>query len=169
MTATRRVIHPALFRLVVAAAVAVGLAIPLAALSSSSADAAVSASVGMHAVKVAATRKGAKYRHGSQGPKAFDCSGLTRWSYKKVGKNLPRTAQGQWKATLHIRKAVPARRRPGLLLPRQARLPRGHLRRPRQDLARPAARQAGQEGPAVDVARAVRPGALTPRVLRAGQ
>ncbi|GAA4358645.1 C40 family peptidase [Angustibacter luteus] len=104
MTATRRVIHPALFRLVIGAAVAVGLAIPLAALSSSSADAAVSASVGMHAVKVAATRKGARYHHGSQGPKAFDCSGLTRWSYLKVGKRLPRTAQGQWNATAHIRK-----------------------------------------------------------------
>ena len=104
MTATRRVIHPALFRLVVAAAVAVGLAVPLAALTTSSADALVSASVSTKAVTMAATRKGAKYHRGSQGPKAFDCSGLTRWSYKKVGKKLPRTAQGQWKATWHIRK-----------------------------------------------------------------
>ena len=58
MTATRRVLHPNLFRLLVAAALAVGLTVPLSAISHQSAQAAVPAAVGMQAVKMAATRKG---------------------------------------------------------------------------------------------------------------
>ena len=105
MTATRRVLHPNLFRLLVAAALAVGLTVPLSAISHQSAQAAVPAAVGMQAVKMAATRKGTPYRHGAVGPRAFDCSGLTKWSYAKVGKRLSRTAQGQWKQTIHIKKS----------------------------------------------------------------
>jgi cell wall-associated NlpC family hydrolase len=105
MSATRRVVRPALFRLLVAAALAAGLAVPLALTSSGSASAAVPAVVAAKAVKMAASRHGTPYRHGATGPRAFDCSGLTRWSYAKVGKKLPRTAQGQWKATQHLKKS----------------------------------------------------------------
>ncbi|MFC6152169.1 C40 family peptidase [Nocardioides yefusunii] len=52
----------------------------------------------VRALKVARTKKGARYVYGATGPSAFDCSGLTSWSYKKVGKNLPRTAAAQAKA-----------------------------------------------------------------------
>jgi cell wall-associated NlpC family hydrolase len=113
MTATRRAVHPALIRLVFAAALAVGLAIPLAVAGTQSASAMVPAAVSARAVHMAATRHGTPYRHGATGPRAFDCSGLTRWSYAKVGKKLPRTAQGQWKRSIHIKAK---NRRPGDLV-----------------------------------------------------
>ncbi|MEU1127070.1 C40 family peptidase [Streptomyces sp. NPDC005899] len=54
------------------------------------------------ALKVAASKKGAPYRWGAAGPHRFDCSGLTLYSFKKVGKRLPRTAQQQYNSTRHI-------------------------------------------------------------------
>lgn len=52
------------------------------------------------ALSTAAAQKGDPYKSGAEGPNAFDCSGLTYYSYKKNGKTLPRTAQGQYdKAT----------------------------------------------------------------------
>ncbi|WFB07239.1 C40 family peptidase [Streptomyces sp. LX-29] len=54
------------------------------------------------ALKVAASKKGAPYRWGATGPNAFDCSGLTQYSYKKAGKKLPRTAASQYNKTRHI-------------------------------------------------------------------
>ncbi|MBT2529679.1 C40 family peptidase [Streptomyces sp. ISL-99] len=54
------------------------------------------------ALNVAASKKGAPYRYGAAGPSRFDCSGLTLYSYKKVGKSLPRTAQAQYNKTRHI-------------------------------------------------------------------
>ena len=36
---------------------------------------------------------------------SFDCSGLMQWSFKKLGYNLPRTAQEQYNATKRISKA----------------------------------------------------------------
>jgi cell wall-associated NlpC family hydrolase len=104
MTATRRSFHPALVRLALAAALALGLTLPHLVSTAPSADAAVPAAVSFKAVRMAATRKGAPYHRGSVGPRRFDCSGLTKWSYAKVGKRLPRTSQAQWRATAHIRK-----------------------------------------------------------------
>lgn len=54
------------------------------------------------ALDVAASKKGAPYKHGASGPHRFDCSGLTAFSYKKAGKALPRTAQQQYNRTRHI-------------------------------------------------------------------
>ena len=34
----------------------------------------------------------------------FDCSGLTLYSYARIGKYLPRTAQQQYKATIRVRR-----------------------------------------------------------------
>ncbi|MCP3820162.1 C40 family peptidase [Streptomyces sp. A3M-1-3] len=54
------------------------------------------------ALKVAASKKGAPYKYGAVGPKRFDCSGLTLYSYKRAGKSLPRTAAQQYNKTRHI-------------------------------------------------------------------
>lgn len=54
------------------------------------------------ALKIAKTKKGSPYRFGAEGPKAFDCSGLTMYVYKKAGIKLPRTAAQQYQATWHI-------------------------------------------------------------------
>ncbi|GGK26125.1 glycoside hydrolase [Streptomyces camponoticapitis] len=54
------------------------------------------------ALDVAASKKGAPYRYGAAGPHRFDCSGLTSFAFKKVGKTLPRTAQQQYNRTRHI-------------------------------------------------------------------
>ncbi|MFD5896454.1 C40 family peptidase [Streptomyces sp. NPDC060366] len=54
------------------------------------------------ALHVAASKKGAPYKHGAAGPHRFDCSGLTVFSYKKAGKSLPRTAQQQYNKSRHI-------------------------------------------------------------------
>lgn len=48
-----------------------------------------------NALLKARTRTGMAYQYGGSGPTAFDCSGLTRWSYAKVGKKLPRTSDAQ--------------------------------------------------------------------------
>lgn len=47
--------------------------------------------------------EGWKYVYGGASPTtSFDCSGLTQWSYRKAGLNLPRTAQEQYDVTQHI-------------------------------------------------------------------
>ncbi|WP_210586057.1 C40 family peptidase [Streptomyces sp. GESEQ-35] len=54
------------------------------------------------ALQVAASKKGSPYKYGAAGPRRFDCSGLTLYSYKKAGKSLPRTAAQQYNKTRHI-------------------------------------------------------------------
>ena len=129
-----------LARLAVLATVATGLT-GLSSVTAPSAHAAVSASTGSRVVAVAATRKGAPYVYGAVGPTRFDCSGLTKWAYGRVGKTLKRTAQQQYVASAHVSAEVPPGRRPGLLQdePLRRHLPRRHLRRRRPDLARPQA------------------------------
>lgn len=53
-------------------------------------------------LKVAASKKGTPYRYGASGPRAFDCSGYTRWVFAKVGRHLPRTSRAQARAARHI-------------------------------------------------------------------
>lgn len=78
------------------------------------ADAAVSAKTSTKALSVAAAQHGKRYRYGGASPsRGFDCSGLTSYAYKKVGKKLPRTAQGQYRAATRISKK---RARPGDLV-----------------------------------------------------
>lgn len=59
------------------------------------ASAAVSAARAGNALQWAKTRKGSPYRYGADGPRRFDCSGLTRWAYKRVGKWLPHSSSRQ--------------------------------------------------------------------------
>jgi cell wall-associated NlpC family hydrolase len=59
------------------------------------ASAMVSAQRAGNALDWAKTRKGSPYRYGAMGPGRFDCSGLTRWAYKRVGKTLPHSSSAQ--------------------------------------------------------------------------
>lgn len=81
----------------------IGLTLAFNPLSTARADAAVPAVVGMRALHVAASEVGAGYRYGGTSHRAgFDCAGLTQYSYARVGKRLPRTAQQQYNATIRI-------------------------------------------------------------------
>lgn len=61
--------------------------------------------LGQKALGVAAKQKGDPYKWGATGPNKFDCSGLTLYSFKAVGKKLPRTAQAQYNKSKHIAKS----------------------------------------------------------------
>ena len=50
---------------------------------------------GQAIVDAAASKIGSPYVWGATGPNSFDCSGLTSWAYKQVGKDIPRTSQAQ--------------------------------------------------------------------------
>ncbi|SFQ36550.1 Cell wall-associated hydrolase, NlpC family [Amycolatopsis arida] len=47
------------------------------------------------AVDAALSKIGSNYRLGEEGPREFDCSGLTLWAYRQAGITLPRTARSQ--------------------------------------------------------------------------
>jgi len=51
---------------------------------------------GLRIVAFAKAQKGKPYRMGSRGPRAFDCSGLTSYIYRKVDLKLARTANSQF-------------------------------------------------------------------------
>ncbi|MGW5850555.1 C40 family peptidase [Streptomyces sp. NPDC055254] len=57
---------------------------------------------GIKAVAVAASKEGAPYAPGATGPRRFDCSGLTLYSFRKAGRKLPRTAEQQYEHTSHV-------------------------------------------------------------------
>jgi cell wall-associated NlpC family hydrolase len=69
------------------------------------ASAVVSATTSEHAVDWAYSRKGARYHYGSDGPHRFDCSGLTRWVYHRLGKSLPHSAAAQANKVKHIKRS----------------------------------------------------------------
>lgn len=71
------------------------------------------ATLGQRALSVAAKQKNDPYVWGATGPNRFDCSGLTLYSFKQVGKTLPRTAQQQYNKS---RKVSPSHRQPGDLV-----------------------------------------------------
>ncbi|MCC2278005.1 MULTISPECIES: C40 family peptidase [Streptomyces] len=65
------------------------------------------------ALRIAESKAGAPYQWGATGPYRFDCSGLTLYSFKHAGKQLPRTAEDQYNRTEHIPASV---REPGDLV-----------------------------------------------------
>lgn len=80
-----------------------GLTIATSPMSAPTAEAAVSATVSARALHVAASEVGVRYRSGGTNPRTgFDCSGLTQYSYARVGRRLPRTTQQQYRATIRI-------------------------------------------------------------------
>ena len=52
--------------------------------------------------QIALSRVGCRYVLGATGPNAFDCSGLTQWSYRQKGIHIPRTAAAQYSASRKI-------------------------------------------------------------------
>ncbi|WP_225447469.1 C40 family peptidase [Streptacidiphilus sp. PB12-B1b] len=68
-------------------------------LSAGPADA---ATIEVRALIIAASKHGDPYRWGASGPDAFDCSGLTYYSFQHAGRRLPRTAQAQYASVEHI-------------------------------------------------------------------
>ncbi|MEV1020500.1 NlpC/P60 family protein [Streptomyces sp. NPDC050264] len=57
---------------------------------------------GKEAVQFATAQMGKPYVWGAEGPKSFDCSGLTSQAWAAAGTPIPRTSQEQWKQLKHI-------------------------------------------------------------------
>lgn len=53
----------------------------------------------------ALSRVGSRYRTGASGPSAFDCSGLTQWSYRQNGISIPRTSGAQYGSAKKVSKS----------------------------------------------------------------
>lgn len=54
------------------------------------------------AVKFATDQIGKPYVWGAEGPKSYDCSGLTSQAWLNAGRPIPRTSQEQWKQLKHV-------------------------------------------------------------------
>jgi cell wall-associated NlpC family hydrolase len=52
---------------------------------------------GKKAVEYATAQLGKWYEWGAEGPKTYDCSGLTSQAWAAAGQGIPRTSQEQWK------------------------------------------------------------------------
>ncbi|WP_181446680.1 C40 family peptidase [Streptomyces sp. NTH33] len=57
---------------------------------------------GRKAVEFATAQLGKPYEWGAQGPKSYDCSGLTSQAWAAAGRPVPRTSQEQWKRLRHV-------------------------------------------------------------------
>ena len=55
-----------------------------------------------HAMQVVVRQQGDPYVYGADGPAAFDCSGLTEFSFHRAGLYLPRSSDGQYRFVRHI-------------------------------------------------------------------
>ncbi|MGA4841095.1 NlpC/P60 family protein [Streptomyces sp. G45] len=54
------------------------------------------------AIAFATAQLGKPYVWGAEGPKAYDCSGLTSKAWAAAGRGIPRTSQEQWKRLPHV-------------------------------------------------------------------
>jgi cell wall-associated NlpC family hydrolase len=85
-----------------AASVLTAAAVTLPSLLPGTVQRAEAATVAAKALGIAASKKGSPYQWGATGPYRFDCSGLTLYSFKQAGKQIPRTAAAQYNSTRHI-------------------------------------------------------------------
>lgn len=85
-----------------AASVLTAAAIAVPTLVPGNLQQAEAASTASEALDIAASKEGADYQWGAAGPHHFDCSGLTLYSFRQAGKELPRTAAAQYNSTDHI-------------------------------------------------------------------
>ena len=87
----------------------VSAAVPLGALVATSLLAVPADAMSMQTrervIHIAASKQGTPYRYGATGPRAFDCSGFTRWVFGKIGRHLPRTSSQQSRAVPHVRRS----------------------------------------------------------------
>ena len=61
---------------------------------------------GERAVKIALEAVGTPYRWGGESPSTgFDCSGLVRWAYGRVGVDLPHSSYALYSEGRHVREA----------------------------------------------------------------
>ncbi|WP_330239929.1 C40 family peptidase [Streptomyces sp. NBC_00525] len=58
--------------------------------------------LGKKAVAFATAQIGKPYVWGAEGPKSYDCSGLTSQAWAAAGRPIPRTSQEQWRLLPHI-------------------------------------------------------------------
>ncbi|POX52716.1 glycoside hydrolase [Streptomyces sp. Ru71] len=63
---------------------------------------AASSGQGKQAVAFATAQIGKPYEWGAEGPKTFDCSGLTSQAWAHAGRPIPRTSQEQWRQLRHV-------------------------------------------------------------------
>lgn len=70
-------------------------------------------SIPARAVDLVRSRIGAPYVWGTEGPEAFDCSGLVLWVYEQLDPQVPRTAQQQFEWAVSIE---PSQLQPGDLV-----------------------------------------------------
>lgn len=68
---------------------------------------------GRKAVAYATAQIGKPYEWGAEGPKTYDCSGLTSEAWRTGGQGIPRTSQEQWK---RLTRVAVAEMRPGDLV-----------------------------------------------------
>ena len=121
-------------------------------------------------VHVAASKAGTPYAYGADGPRAFDCSGYTKWVFSRMGRHLPRTASAQSGAVRHVSRC--ARHRGDLVFFRSGGhvYHVAHLRRAQQRLALPASGPARASASTSGPARSPTAGCADPTVTsrRAG-
>jgi cell wall-associated NlpC family hydrolase len=101
-------IHAGLLRaarplVVVAIAVAALLATVTVPSALPSAHAATGATLRHRAVHIASLQKGKPYRYGADGPYAFDCSGLVKYVYGRLGHRLPHSSRLMYRHVRHIK------------------------------------------------------------------
>jgi cell wall-associated NlpC family hydrolase len=79
----------------VLASLCIAMSIVLAGLAGPIALSADASTRSAEVMQVVAKQKGKPYKYGAAGPKAFDCSGLVQYVYKKAGKKIGRTSGAQ--------------------------------------------------------------------------
>ncbi|MEU6933740.1 NlpC/P60 family protein [Streptomyces sp. NPDC046385] len=57
---------------------------------------------GKRAVQFATAQIGKPYVWGAEGPRSYDCSGLTQSAWASAGRPIPRTSQEQWRLLPHV-------------------------------------------------------------------